>query len=103
MARKKVSTTVYLEPWQIEALKAQAEASGVPMAKAIRDAITDYLNSNMDSRTLAVYRRHDAVTNTAGELEQLRAKLESMEQRLAQTMTLVGAGKEGAKDDDEAE
>jgi predicted DNA-binding protein len=44
MSRKKLSTTVYLTPEQIERLHALAERTRVPTAVRIRDAIDRLLN-----------------------------------------------------------
>lgn len=44
MARKKVSTTVYLEPEQVRDLKALSDSTREPQASMIRQAIQDYLD-----------------------------------------------------------
>jgi len=43
MARKKISTTVYVEPEQDTALKKLRDRTGIPMAVLIRDAIDTML------------------------------------------------------------
>jgi predicted DNA-binding protein len=43
MARKKISTTVYVEPEQDVALKKLRDRTGIPMAVLIRDAIDTML------------------------------------------------------------
>ena len=43
MARKKISTTVYVEPEQDTALKRLRDRTGIPMAVLIRDAIDTML------------------------------------------------------------
>jgi len=43
MARKKISTTVYVEPEQDTALKRLRDRTGIPMAVLIRDAIDSML------------------------------------------------------------
>jgi predicted DNA-binding protein len=48
MARRKVLTTVYLEPEQDEQLKALSERSGVPVASYIRKGIDLVLEAHKD-------------------------------------------------------
>lgn len=45
MARKKVSTTVYLEESQLQALITMSKGSRVPMAVLVRAAIDEFLES----------------------------------------------------------
>lgn len=64
MARKKISTTVYLEPSQVRDLKALSDLTRVPQAVLIRDALQDYLNG----------RRHE-IPNPSPDPRQLDLKL----------------------------
>ena len=48
MARKKVSTTIYIEPEQLELLKLLNERTKVPMAEYIREGITLVLQKHQD-------------------------------------------------------
>ena len=42
--RRKVATTVYLEPGQIEGLRATARAGGTTVAALVRQSIDQFLN-----------------------------------------------------------
>ncbi len=48
MARKKVSTTIYIEPEQLELLKLLNERTKVPMAEYIREGIDLVLAKHQD-------------------------------------------------------
>ena len=48
MGRRKVTTTVYIEPEQDELLKALSERTGVPVAAYIRRGIDLLLEQNRD-------------------------------------------------------
>ena len=48
MARKKVSTTIYIEPEQLELLKILNERTKVPMAEYIREGIDLVLHKHHD-------------------------------------------------------
>jgi hypothetical protein len=48
MARKKVSTTIYIEPEQLELLKLLNERTKVPMAEYIREGIDLVLKRHQD-------------------------------------------------------
>ena len=48
MARKKVSTTIYIEPEQLEQLKLLNERTKVPMAEYIREGIDLVLAKHQD-------------------------------------------------------
>lgn len=48
MARKKVSTTIYIEPEQLELLKLLNERTKVPMAEYIREGIDLVLQKHQD-------------------------------------------------------
>ncbi len=48
MARKKVSTTIYIEPEQLELLKVLNERTKVPMAEYIREGIDLVLRKHQD-------------------------------------------------------
>ena len=48
MARKKVSTTIYIEPEQLEQLKLLNERTKVPMAEYIREGIDLVLSKHQD-------------------------------------------------------
>lgn len=48
MARKKVSTTIYIEPEQLELLKVLNERTKVPMAEYIREGIDLVLSKHRD-------------------------------------------------------
>jgi hypothetical protein len=48
MARKKVSTTIYIEPEQLELLKLLNERTKVPMAEYIREGIDLVLQKHAD-------------------------------------------------------
>jgi len=48
MARKKVSTTIYIEPEQLELLKVLNERTKVPMAEYIREGIDLVLTKHRD-------------------------------------------------------
>jgi hypothetical protein len=45
MARRKISTTVYLEPAQLRDLRALSDHTRVPQASMIREAVHQYLAS----------------------------------------------------------
>lgn len=49
MARKKVMTSVYLEPEQLRGLKILSKRSRIPMAVMIRDAVAEYLDDRRDA------------------------------------------------------
>ena len=48
MPRKKVSTTIYIEPEQLELLKVLNERTKVPMAEYIREGLTLVLQKHHD-------------------------------------------------------
>jgi len=48
MARKKVSTTIYIEPEQLDQLKLLNERTKVPMAEYIREGIDLVLQKHQD-------------------------------------------------------
>jgi hypothetical protein len=48
MARKKVSTTIYIEPEQLDLLKLLNERTKVPMAEYIREGIDLVLKKHQD-------------------------------------------------------
>jgi predicted DNA-binding protein len=48
VSRKKLSTTVYLERYQVLALQHLTARTGVPAAKMVRDAIDVYLAKQVD-------------------------------------------------------
>lgn len=78
MGRKKISTTIYLEPWQQFALAEVSKSSGVSQAKLIRDAIDGLLEDRLDPKVFAEYRQ-----NGMSEMDQMRKRLRELEDRLA--------------------
>lgn len=58
MARKKVSTTIYLEQEQLDALQALSKETKVPMAEYIRQGVDHVLTTH--ARELAVATLHAA-------------------------------------------
>lgn len=52
MARKKISTTVYLDSAQLAALRDLTARTGVPMAKLIRDGVETMLRERGQSLPL---------------------------------------------------
>lgn len=74
MARKKLSTTVYLEPWQVEALRTMSSRAGTPMARMIREAIAAYIEACMSAVEIEAMRRA-----RESEIATLRARLAELE------------------------
>lgn len=48
MGRKKISTTIYLEAEQLDALKALSAKTKVPMAEYVRQALDLIIEKNKD-------------------------------------------------------
>ncbi|MFO0608951.1 MAG: ribbon-helix-helix domain-containing protein [Polyangiales bacterium] len=72
MARKKVSTTIYIEPEQLDQLKLLNERTKVPMAEYIREGIDLVLQKHQDklpgqiTLDAASARRGPAPTSSSG-------------------------------------
>ena len=64
MARKKVSTTIYLEQEQLDALQALSKETKVPMAEYIRQGVDHVLTTH--ARELAVATLHAAAEAAVG-------------------------------------
>jgi siroheme synthase (precorrin-2 oxidase/ferrochelatase) len=80
VGRKKISTTIYLEPWQQAALQEVSKSSGVSQAKLIRDAIDGLLEDRLEPEVFAKYRQ-----TGMSEMDQMRKRLRELEERLARS------------------
>jgi hypothetical protein len=89
MGRKKISTTVYLEAWQVSALAGLKLASGVPVANMIRDAIDEYLAEHLDYKQIAEYKREASSDGVAEEMEALKDRIASLESLLDEQRRLT--------------
>lgn len=77
MGRKKISTTVYLDPWHNDALKTVSARTRTPMAVLIRQALDDFLEQELDSTAIAALKK-------GAEREAIGAEMDALKQRLAQ-------------------
>ncbi|MGD9749423.1 MAG: hypothetical protein AB7W59_00345 [Acidimicrobiia bacterium] len=77
MARKKISTTLYMEPWHDAALKGIKARTGMPAATMIRDAIEEYLVDRLTPSEVAEYKRDtDSMDEEVARLKERIASLE---------------------------
>ena len=74
MARKKISTTVYLELWQTAGFAHLSRTTNVPAAKLMRDAFDAYLEDMLSGDVLAQLR-----ADHRSELERLRDRVDELE------------------------
>lgn len=102
MGRKKISTTVYLDAWQLDALKALHERTKMPMANMIRAALDEWLEKNVDAQHLALYKKAAARTELTAAIEDLKARLVALEERVEPHTSLL-RGQEPQLDGDDAE
>lgn len=103
MARKKISTTVYLDAWQVDALKHITGTTGVPTAKIIRGAIDVFLEERMDPQQMALYKKAAAREEIGISMGELKERIAILEAKLESHTTLVREHPQLPDGDDEGE
>lgn len=81
MARRKVSTTIYLEPWQLDALHTLRTETQLTVTHHISVAITNYLEEHIpyeklnDIKAKTTHTVREEISSLETRIQELKARL----------------------------